>query len=562
MNSDKPSTVAGAADTKSWKPVDAGVIGDEKCLGMWTLSEGWRIAPGGAKQYGAMLTFDWLVRDEFHTATLFKCGDGRSAFIRNSTSHVVAVNPNTFFEYLDGPSYSSRDPILDAHALAAGFARGAHGRLQEAAEEIHPVAERFLADYYDPEVLKTKVGRPLTGRDYEFLQVNTARRQAVEAMPWLLPYIALNSGTGNVTEIMRTIDGNEELVPALCKRFGVEPNVVRSMAVFPAWSPKAFRLGELMSVDAPTIATALSQIAPEHRPEKDRVPRFMEVLGWVETILREAGDQASKSLVAAASAEVWKRLRRRPYALPFYAEVSWLFEMAQAVRDFPKVPAKPAEGTVCGKTKSFMPHVWAVAHCLCRYHPIDLAAMGREWNRREMAYVRHHVRESFPESFPIESYFPDGHLAANGWSFRRISTVGELCEESAAASNCLAGYLPGLIRRDYAVFCLVDPDGNTEGHVSLEPGEDDEMTIGQVKRYRNRKATPQMNAAAKEFLERTKKEKGENYPPPLHSREAMKRGMDLAVSAVDGAKAIAHRKTVADILTKAAERFSVNRCQE
>lgn len=551
-----------AVKPSEWKPVDAGVIGDERHIGLWQISEGWRIAPGGAKQSGAMLSFDWIVGDEFFTAALLKCDDGRSAFIRNSTAHAMGRTAKTVFEFLDGPAYTSRDPILDAHSLAAGFAAGAIGRLQESAEEIVPLAQRFLADYYDPGVLATKVGRPITGRDYEFLMVNRSRRQLVEAMPWLLPYVSLNYGLGNVTDILRAVDGNEEIIPVLCKRFGVEPNVVRSMGIFPAWSPKDYRSGEALIIDAPTIALALSRIAPEHRPDKDRARRFMEVILWTETTLREAADQASRTLVAAASAEIWKRLRRRPYSLPAYHEVSWLSDMAEAVKQFPSVPAEAAEGTACGKTKSFYPHAWAVAYCLCRYHPTDLAAKGREWMRRETSYVRYHVRESFPSAFPITSYFPDSYQASNGWGVRRIDTVGELCDESAAASNCLAGYLASLIRRDYAVFRLVSPEGETEGHFSLESGEEGEMTVGQVKKYRNRKASAQMATAAQEFLALMKKEKGDFYPPPLHSKTAMKAGMRLAVTAVDGAKAIAHKKTVEEILTKAAEYFSINRTRE
>lgn len=551
-----------AVKPSEWKAVDAGIVGDEGHIGMWQISEGWRTMPGGAKQSGAMLSFDWIVRDEFFTAALLKCDDGRSAFIRNSTGHAMGRTAKTVFEFLDGPAYTSRDPILDAHSLAAGFAAGAVGRLQESAEEILPIAARFLADYYDPEVLATKVGRPITGRDYEFLMVNRSRRQVVEAMPWLLPYVSLNYGMGNVTDVLRAIDGNEEIIPVLCRRFGVVPNVVRSMGVFPAWSPKAYRSGEALIIDAPTIALTLSRIAPEHRPDTDRARRFMEVILWTETTLREAADQASRTLVAAAAAEIWKRLRRRPYSLPSYHEVSWLSDMADAVKLFPSVPAEAAEGTACGKTKSFHPHAWAVAYCLCRYHPTDLAAKGREWMRRETSYVRYHVRESFPHAFPIGSYFPDSFLASNGWTIRRISTVGELCDESAAASNCLAGYLPSLIRRDYVVFSLVAPDGETEGHLSLEPGEDDRMAIGQVKRYRNRKATAQMVAAAEEFLELMQEEKGRHYPAPLPTRAAMKAGMGLAVTAVDGAKAIAHKKAVEEILTKAAEYFSINQTRE
>lgn len=542
-----------------WFTQCEGVLGDERHIGLYFIAEGFRYGANGSKEKGAILAVDWIIGDDFYTATLFKTEDGRSVFLRNSVSHMLGKEPKSVFEHLGAPAYSSRDPILNAHSLAAGIAWSCAGRMQEASEEIFPLVERFLADYYDSEILRTKVGRPITGREYEFLQANPARRQAAEAMPWILPYVALNFGTEGVTEIMRTIDGCEELVPALGRRFGVVPNVIRSMSVFPAWSPNAFRLGELLSVDAPTIALVLSQIPPEQRPDKDRVKKFMEVIAWVETVLREAGDQASRTLVAAASAEVWKRLHRRPYSLPTYAEVSWLFDLATAVSEFPNVEPKPAEGEILGKKKSFMPQVWAVAYMLCRYHPTDLAALGRDWNRREMAYVRHHVRESFPETFPIESYFPDSFVASNGWKIRRITTVGELCDESAAASNCLAGYLAALIRRDSAIFCLVDPLANTEGHFSLEPGEEDQLSIGQVRRYRNRKALPQMNEAAKEFLELTRKEFGSDYPPPLKNRAAKKAGMMLAVTAVDGAKAIAHMKTVEEILKKTAERFSINR---
>lgn len=558
MESDKTNGAAEAELTGGWETLRSGAIGDERHLGLWQISLGWRVAPGGAKQSGALLAVDWLVRDEFFSAVLLKCDDGRSAFIRNATGHVLGKPEKNVFEFLDAPAYSSRDPVLDAHSLAVGFAAGAVGRLDESAEDILPIAESFLAEHYDQEVLGTKVGRPMTGRDYEFLMVNRSRRQAVETMPWLLPYVSLNYGMGNVTDVLRAIDGNEEIIPVLCRRFGVVPNVVRSMSVFPAWSPRAYRLGEVLAVDAATIALALSRIAPEQRPEKDRTSRFMEVIAWTETALREAADQASRLLVAAAAAEIWKRLRRRPYSLPEFHEVAWLSDMAEAVKSFPSVPAEAAEGTVCGKTKSFRPHAWAVAYCLCRYHPTDLATKGREWMRRETSYVRYHVRESFPHAFPIGSHFPDAFVAGNGWSVRRIGTVGDLCDEAAAASNCLAGFLPSLIRRDCAVFCLVAPDGETEGHFSLEPGENDLMSIGQVKRYRNRKASAQMRSAAEEFLELMKREKGKYHPPPLSGCAARKAGIGLAVTAVGGAKAIAHRKTVEEILGKAAAYFSIN----
>lgn len=562
MKSDKTNGAAEAALTGEWETYRSGVIGDERHLGLWQVARGWRVTPGGAKQSGALLAVDWLVRDEFFSAVLLKCDDGRSVFVRNSTAHVLGNPEKTVFEFLDAPAYSSRDPILDPRALAVSFAAGAVGRLDESVEDILPIVQSFLNEHYDPEVLDAKIGRPVSGREYEFLMVNRARRQAVASMPWILPYVALNYGLGNITDLLRAIDGEEELIPVLCKRFGVEPNVVRSMAVFPAWSPRQFRLGEVLAVDAATIALVLSRMAPEHRPEKDRVARFMEVIAWTETALREAADQASRTLVAAAAAEIWKRLRRRPYSLPEFHEVAWLSDMADAVKAFPSVPADAAEGTVCGKTKSFYPHAWAVAYCLCRYHPTDLAAKGREWTRRETSFVRYHVRESFPHSFPIGSHFPDSYRAGNGWGVRRIGTVGELCDESAAASNCLAGYAPSLIKRDTAVFCLVAPDGETEGHFSLEANEDGGLAVGQVKRYRNRKASTQMTEAAEEFLSLMKKEKGEFYPPPLHSRAAAKEGYGLAATAVEGARAIAHTKAVEEILTKAAEYFSINGARE
>lgn len=559
MKREDSRTANGKSRLEPWSSRYDGVVGDEKNIGFIRISEGSGFSQAGTVIKGAVLAIDWLVRDDLNSSVLLKTEDGRSTFVRTTGWDGAKSLASASFGFLDGPTYSSRDPILDAHSLAASFAWHCAGDPNEALAQILPIAKSFLAENYDQAVLGIEIGRPITGKEYHFLLQNPARRQAVLAMPWLLPDIVMNYGTQQVTEIMRIIDGQEELIPALCKRFGVEPNVIRSMSVFPAWSPKAFRLGELKAVDAATIALALSQMPPEQRPDKDRVFRFMEVIAWVETVLREAGDQASRTLVALATAEVWKRLRRRPYSLPSYHEVSWLFEMATAVKDFPSIDPKPAEGEACGTKKSYMPHVWAVAYCLCRYHPTDLAAIGREWNRREMAYVRHHVRESFPATFPIDSCFPDAFDATNGWKVRRIATVGQLCDESAAASNCLAGYLASLIRRDAAIYCLLDQNGNAEGHFSLEPGESDELAIGQVKRYRNRKATPQMKAAANEFLELMRKEKGRDYPPPLNMRAAAKAGMRLAVTAVDGAKTIAHKKFVEEILIKTAERFSINR---
>ena len=541
-----------------WSLVRDTVVGEEHCIGMVKVAEGHRIDSTGRKQSGAFLAVDWIVRDEFHSATLFKCDDGRSVFLRDSMDHVFGRKPKNVFEYLDAPPYSSRDPILDVESLTAGFVQKCGGRFVEIADQIRPIIAQFLKDYYDPEILNPGIGRSVTGTEYAYLSVSPTRRQAAVAMPWLLPYISMHIGSGSVIEVMRTIDEQAELIPSLASRFGVPPNVIRSMSVFPAWHPRVFKLGELMSVDAPCIALALSKMPPEQRPEKDSVSRFMKVLSWVEVILRETTGQASRSLVAAATAEVWQRLRRRPYSLPTYSEVSWLEDLATAVKDFPGLPLKASPGKLFGKEKSFHPHVWAVAYFLCRYHPTDLAAEGREWQRREMAYLRHHVRASFPAAFPIASHFPDCHTASNGWGIRRISTVGELCEEASAATNCLAGYLPSLIRRATAVFCLIDPTGAVEGHFSLDPGPDDELAIGQVKRYRNRKATAQMVAAAQEFLSLMRDQKGMDYPTPLSPRAAQRCGLGLAVTACDAAKAIAHKNAVEKILNKAAEFFSIN----
>jgi hypothetical protein len=541
-----------------WSLVRDTVIGVDHHIGMVKVAEGYRIDASGRKQGGAFITVDWIVRDDFHSATLFKCEDGRSVFLRDSMDHVFGRKPKNVFECLDAPPYSSRDPILDVESLTAVFVQKCGDRFVEIADQLRPIVAQFLKDYYEPEILNPGIGRAVTGTEYAYLSVSPTRRQAAVAMPWLLPYISMHVGSGSVIEVMRTIDEQAELIPSLAARFGVQPNVIRSMSVFPAWHPLVFKLGELMSVDAPCIALALSKMPPEQRPEKDMVSRFMKVLKWVEVILRETTGQASRRLVAAATAEVWQRLRRRPYSLPSYHEVSWLEDLASAVKDFPSLPQKATPGTLFGKEKSFHPHVWAVAYCLCRYHPTDLAAVGREWRRREMAYQRHHVRASFPAGFTIGSHFPDAHTASNGWEIRRIASVGELCEESSAASNCLAGYLPALIRRTTAVFCLIDPEGVVEGHFSLDPGPDEELSIGQVKRYRNRKASAQMVAASQEFLFLMKDTKGMDYPDPLSSREAQKCGLGLAVTAVDAAKAIAHKNTVEKILNKAADYFLIN----
>lgn len=547
---------------ENWTHHREGVFGDERNTGIYRVAEGECFDPSGTKRSGVLFGINWIVKDDVFSCVLLKCEDGRSTFLRAVNDVMVVATAKAAFDRLDSPAYSSCDPILDAHLLTAGFIRNCAGDLVEMADQVRPHVESFLAENYNQDVLNTKIGRSVTAKEYVFLAQNERRRQAIEAMPWLLTLIISEYGTPFVTELMRVIDGGEELIPALCARFGVGPSVIRSMAEFPAPAPNAFRLGERKAADAHTIILALAQIVPEQRPDKGRVRRFVEVMAWAETVIREAGDQASRSAVATATAEIWKRLLRRPYSLPSYADVAWLEEMAQIVKELPNVENRVTEGVLCGVKKSFHPHLWAVLYCVCRWHPTDLAMMGREWNRREMAYVRHHVREAFPSNFPITSEFPESFVAKNGWECRRISTVGKLVDEAAAAMNCLAGYVPQMLRHDVAVYSMANPDGETEGHMSFEPDENGQISVGQVKRYRNRKALPAMKAAAAEFIESVSAAKGNDFPPPLSNKAAFRDGMRMAVSAVDSAKAIAHNKTVEEILTKAAERYSINQRQE
>lgn len=551
-----------AGQAESWEHHREGVLGDRRNTGIFRVARGACTDSSGTKRSGVLFGINWIVMDDVHSCVLLKCDDGRSTFIRASNDIVAVATQKGAFDRLDGPPYSSCDPILDAHSITAGFVRNCAGDLPALAEQVRPHVEKFLAEHYDQDVLKTKIGRPVTAREYAFLAQNERRRQAIEAMPWLLTLIVSEYGTPFITELMRVIDGAEELIPALCARFGVGPSVIRSMAEFPAPAPNAFRLGERKAADAHSIILALDQIPPEQRPGKDRVRRFTEVMAWTETIIREAGDQASRSVVAAATAEIWKRLLRRPYSLPSYADVSWLGEMAEIVKEHPGVENRTTEGILCGKKKSFHPHLWAVLYCVSRWHPTDLAAMGREWTRRETAYVRHHVREAFPPNFPITSEFPDRFAAKNGWECQRISTVGKLVDEAAAATNCLAGYVPQMLRHDVAVYSMANPEGETEGHMSFEPDEDGNVCVGQVKRYRNRKALPAMSAAAKEFLESVRAVRGQEFPQPLSVRASFRDGMRTAVAAVDLAKTVAHDKAVKEILSKAAEKYSINQDQE
>lgn len=545
------------ASSGEWNRSHEGVVGNEKHIGLTQIAEGYRIDPHGKRQSGALLAIDWLIRDEFFCATLFKCDDGRSVFVRNATEPVLGRAPKTLFDCLDPAPYSSRDPLLDADALAIAFARPCLGRLKEAAAEIRPLVERFLAAYYDSTVLDVQVGRAITAHEYAFLQVNLARRQAVEAMPWLLPYIALHHGTRHVTEILRTIDGKEELVPALGQHFGVGPSVIRAMAVFPAWSPNAFKLGEPMGVDAPDIARALAHIAPEQRPDKDRVRRLIEVIAWVRAVLRQAGGQASRSLVAYATAEVWKRLRRRPYALPKLSEISWLADMAMAVKNWPGMNPKPAEGIVGGEMKSFRYPVWATAYCLGRYHPLDLAAMGRAWGRRETEAIREAVRKHLPVDFAFASPFTDQCVTTCGWTLQRLRTAGDLVLHSDLAANCLATWLPSLLRGQYVVYALRSPTGEIEGHAAYGPDEAGGVKIAQVFRFRNRKPTAVMMAAVQDAQSRFVADLEGSFPFPPALRRALVRKIAQADAVIETARAAVHRETVAGIFGKTVECFQI-----
>lgn len=546
------------AATEVWARHCEAVVTAGPETGFVQFAEGFRRPVGGTAVKGRMLAVDWASPGDVHSAILFKADDGRSAFVRLSCARAVGQCPESVFEALDAAPYSSMDPTLHPARVSAGLVSRCCGGLGEAQEQLIPYAARFLAECYDPAVLGVGIGRPVTGSEYRFLCGGPLRRQAVEAFPFLLPTLVSELGTERADAVVATVDRGRELIPVLCRRFGVEPNVVRSMAALPALQPKAYALGERMAADADAYALAFSLIAPEQRPGKEGADRFARVLAWTETVLREAGGNASRPAVAEAAAEIWKRLRRRPYALPEYPEVAWLSDLAEAVKAFPGLEPSPAEGTVCGKRKSFPPHVWAVLYALCRYHPTDLAAAGREWTRRETAYVRHAVREAFPPGYPIPATYPELFEASNGWRARRVGTVGALVEHAAAASNCLAGYLPSLLRRMVAVYALENPAGETEGHFDLRPDENDAPAVGQVKRFRNRKALPAMEAAAVEAAAKFSAEWGQHFPPPLPNRKGGKGAVALADSAVDAARAAAHWKTVEGILGKAAERFSVN----
>ena len=504
---------------------------------------------------GRLLTVEWSGPGAAESSFLFHAADGTVSYGRHRPEPGAGSLGASVREAAAAGPYSGSDPILEPLRIA--YAACGPDGTDPAASRVAGAVEEFLGAL-DRDLLKLPVGRPLTGREYALLSGRPERVQAVAVFPWLLPWTCAGLAAGNpepAERVLAAIDARAELLPALCREFRAEPNVVRSLAAVGAWHPRArgYPVADF-ETDPAFYAAAFSLVPPERRPRAPDFGRFLKAARWAAGILRDAGDHEGRAALAEASAAVWQSLRRRPYELPDRHGTAWLSDLAEQAGNNPAIGGRTFAGTLRGETVRLGAGTWAVLWALCRHHPADLPAAGRAWARKETAAVREAVREVWPPEDPVPSPFPDALGCGGGWEARRIATAGRLVAEAEAASNCLAGYLPDLLAGRRAVFAAFRPSGEPAGHFELAPGEGGVPELAQVMATRNRKPSPGLRKAA----ERAAAELAEAFPRAFGSEDrASCRAAKRAGMVVETARFAAHAEDALAAFAKACDRFGV-----
>ena len=323
---------------------------------------------------GHILQATWTKPDgRTESSFLFVPRQGRAAFSPDDTMAL----PERILSCAEKKPYSPYDPLLDPWRLSAALAGVGNKGWEDAAGAIMPVAERFIGERFDSELLELPIGRRPTLSEYAFLSESPERPVGITTLPFLLPYLVsglAKSDSGAVAELLHSVDaGSWDLLESVAEEFGVDVATVRHMHDLPAWLPANFEhaIGAA-ETDPACYARAISLLDPSARPEKNDWSEFERLIKWVKLMLWDSLDFPERRAVPEAVAAIWAGRKGAPLKLPHHFDMYWRKDLVNVADRAIQGSGGGFAGTLQGRSVVRSAGVWTLLALLVATDPEDL----------------------------------------------------------------------------------------------------------------------------------------------------------------------------------------------
>jgi hypothetical protein len=330
---------------------------------------------GGESYRGHVLEAKWTSPDgRTNSSSLFVPREGRALFSPGD-AFGLADRVNWC---ADKKPYSPHDPLVDAWRISSALAGVGNKGWEDVAATILPVAEKFVSERFDAELLELPIGRRPTLSEYAFLSENPERSVAVTALPFLLPYLVsglAKSDSIPAANLLHSVDaGSWDLLETVAEEFGVDVGTVRHMHRLPAWLPSNFfhAIGSA-ETDPACYARALSLLEPSARPDGSDWQEFERLVKWVELMLWDSLDFPERRAVPEAVAAIWAGRRAGvPLELPHHFDMYWRKDLVNVADRAIQGSGGGFAGTLQGRSVVRSAGVWTLLAMLVATDPEDL----------------------------------------------------------------------------------------------------------------------------------------------------------------------------------------------